>query len=241
MASKVNVGVKTRSNTNLSKAEEKLEEYLISQYGDEIIKKSVNNPNKDSYKSVSIDCFANITDNTFNDFIKDNNLSNYIQLDKLVYFLTSESNNSSKNTRGKYHEYMNMIHAMYDVNIVGDLPNYYILDKTIKDKIMPKRYEYLICWWIKYKIDNDDFLSKYLLFNGDKLTTPTYQEPIVNTDERYYDVLFKKLDIIIEIQEDNNNHKNNMNDNIKEALAKTRLKRIIFFKLVDFKENNKNV
>ena len=64
---------------------------------------------------------------------------------------------------------MDMIHAMYNVNIKGELPNYSTLDKTIKNNIKPKRNEYLIYWWINNKINNDKFLDKNLYFYEEKL------------------------------------------------------------------------
>ena len=235
MSSNANVGMKLRSTGEVNKVEDNLEKYLKDNFDDDVIKMSSRNPDKDNYKSVSIKCFDNISDNTFNKFIKDNSKTGYIYLNKLAHFLTNDAN--TKNTRGKYHELMNMIHAMYNVNIIDNLPDYSSLDKSIKDKIMPKREEYLICWLIKHLIDNDKLLSQYLYFNGKPLTTPLYQKSIENIDERYYDMIFDELDIVVEIQEDDNAHKDNTNDELKEALVKVRSKRIIYFKLVDFNTN----
>ena len=233
MPSKVKTSMKLRSSDEVNNVEENLEKYLKNIYGDHVIKMSSKNPDKDNYNSVSIRCFDNITDNTFNKFISDNSKLNFIQINKLTNFLTNDAN--TNNTRGKYHELMNMTHAMYDVDIVNGLPDYSNLDKEIKDKIAPKREEYLICWLIKNKIDTDKLLSEYLYFNGKKLTAPDYQRSIKNIDERYYDIVFDELDIVVEVQEDANAHKENVNDDLKEALVKVRSKRIIYFKLINFR------
>ncbi len=206
--------------------------YLEETYGSEVIKLSPKNPDKDNDVLVNGKYINDITDNGFNNFIR---TSKYIKLNSLINYLTDNAN--TNNTRGKYHELMDMIHAMYNVEIIDGLPNYSVLDIDIKIKINPKRIEFLICWWIQNKIKNDPFMSNYLYVNGERLALPEYQKTIKSIDERYYDMIFELLNIVVEIQEDNNAHKNNQNDILKEALARVRSKRIVYFKLVNYNQD----
>ena len=214
-----------------------LEKYIRSTYGDSVIKISSNNPNKDNQTLVQKSCFKDITDNKFNELLTNTTVSNeYISLDTIATFLRTEANTA--NTRGKYHELMNMINAMYKLDIINDMPNYDILDEKIKIGIFPKRVEYLICWWILRKIANDKFIGRYRFYDGKKLTQPEFQKLISDDDDRFYDIVFELLDIIVEIQEDNSAHANNPNDLLKEALVKMRSKRILYFKIADFNSKN---
>ena len=120
-----------------------LEKYIRSTYGDSVIKISSNNPNKDNQTLVQKSCFRDITDNKFNELLTNTTVSNdYISLDTISTFLRTDANTA--NTRGKYHELMNMINAMYKLEIVNDMPNYDILDEKSRIAIFPKRVEYLI-------------------------------------------------------------------------------------------------
>jgi len=128
-----------------------LETYIRTTYGDLVIKISSNNPNKDNQTLVNKSCFCDITDNKFNEILTNTTIANdYISLDTIATFLKTEANTA--NTRGKYHELMNMINAMYKIEIKNDMPCYDTLDDKTKFMIFPKRVEYLICWWILRKI-----------------------------------------------------------------------------------------
>lgn len=214
-----------------------LENYIRTTYGNSVIKKSSNNPNKDNQTLIQKSCFVDITDNKFNDLLTKTTIFNdYISLDIIATFLKTDANTS--NTRGKYHELMNMINAMYKIEIVNDMPNYDVLEEKVKLAIYPKRAEYLICWWILRKIRDDKFIGKYRFFNGIKMTQPEFQKLISDDDARFYDIVFELLDIIIEIQEDNSAHAYNPNDLLKEALVKVRCKRILYFKMADYNSKN---
>jgi hypothetical protein len=91
----------------------------------------------------------------------------------------------------------------------------------------------MICWWILYKLKSDEFISKY-----NKISYPVFQKVISDIEHRYYDVVFDKLDIIIEIQENNSQHLDNQNDILKEALVKIKNKRILYFKVKEYQEFN---
>jgi hypothetical protein len=223
--------------TQLSICLKSLENYIRTTYGNSVIKKSSNNPNKDNQTLVQKSCFGDITDNKFNDLLTKTTVFNdYISLDTIATFLKTDANTS--NTRGKYHELMNMINAMYKIDIINDMPNYDVLEEKVKSVIFPKRVEYLICWWILRKIANDKFIGRYRFLDGKKTTQPEFQKLISDDDDRFYDIVFELLDIIIEIQEDNSAHAYNPNDLLKEALVKVRCKRILYFKISEFNSKN---
>jgi hypothetical protein len=202
-----------------------------------MIKSSASNPNKNNQILVSKDCFKSITDTKFKSFVSSiDTYGNFIDLNSLIKYLSTEANTTS--TRGKYHEMIDMIIALYQLPISNDLPDFDNLDKKTYEQIFPKRVEYLICWWIMFKISNDKFLSKYKFSNGKNLTMPLFQKLISNNDDRFYDVVFECMNLIIEIQENNSAHNLNPNDLLKEALVKLRSKRIIYFKMAEFESDN---
>ena len=207
--------------------------YLINTYTKNIIKYSEFNPNKNNQLLINTKLINNISDNKFNTFIKK---SETIPIENFIKFLLEESN--TNNTKGKYHELMDMINSLYDISVQNELPDYSKLNTETKNLIFPKRIEYLISWWIIYKIKNDKFLNKYLYLDNNKLTYPSFQKIISETDDRYYDIVFENLDIIVEIQEDNSAHLNNFNDTLKESLVKIRSKRIVYFKINDYNSYN---
>ncbi len=61
-----------------------------------------------------------------------------------------------------------------------------------------------------------------------------YQESIRNSDKRFFDVLFKNINIILEIQEAKGNHDDNLNDLTKEGMARLRVNRINYFKICEY-------
>jgi anaerobic ribonucleoside-triphosphate reductase len=126
-------------------------------------------------------------------------LGNYIDIESLAKFLSTEAN--TKSTRGKYHELLDMILALYQIPIENDLPKFEVLDAKTFEQIYPKRVEYLICYWILHKISEDKFLSKYKFFDDKNLTVPLFQKLISTKDDRFYDVVFENLNIVLEIQE----------------------------------------
>lgn len=203
-------------------SENLIETYLISKYSSNVIKK--NNCNKtNEIQIVSKYLKSNYTDINFIKFI---NKNEFINIKDLVSYIINNINTNS--SRGKYHEFMDLIHYIYDVEIIKDLPNY-----INKDNIQPKRKEYLWCWWIMNKIKTDNFFK-----DNNLLLTPLYQCKINDNYEKYYDIYYDKLDIIIEIHENCNNHKNNPNDCLKESIIKLKSKIIIYFKISEYDKTN---
>ena len=149
---------------------EKLQTYLKNKYGNKAIKLSSSNPNKNNQILVSKKCFSEITDSNFKTFIAEESalLGNYIDIESLAKFLSTEAN--TRSTRGKYHELLDMILALYQIPIENDLPKFEVLDAKTFEMIYPNRVEYLICYWILHKISNDKFLSKYKFFDDNNLT-----------------------------------------------------------------------
>ena len=202
------------------------EENLIKYIPDSYIVRSVDNPNSNYNISIKCDYFTknlNITENNFITLLKNKEI---VSIKDVINFFENNTKYNNNNTKGKYHELMPLTHAIYNVIIENDLPKYL----EIHEKIKPMRIEFLICWWINHIIQNDNFLQKYLDY-----IKPSYQTYI---DNRFYDIEFNKLDIIIEIQEDSSAHEENNNDITKESLIRIRSKRIIYFKCSEYYEDN---
>lgn len=205
---------------------------IRSKLGNDVIQRSIDIEDKNHYtgiyKTRLLDSF---TDNAIHSHAKKYWDKSYVKVDDFIDYITNFAN--TKNTKGKYHEYMDYVHAYYDICTRNDIPEYNtIRDKKLKEKIEPKRIEFFIAWWICNMTKKDPFLGKYSQSN------PVFQHEIGSNDDRFYDIVFEDLDIIIEVQEDSSNHHNNTNDILKNALAKVRNKRIIYFKLTEYKTYN---
>ena len=172
----------------------------------------------------------------------DDRLKNHEFKDELYITLTEFINfmhkfNRSDDTMGYFHEYLDYFHALYEVNVsegVISLPDYHKLsDEEVKDVVKPKRDEFLIVWWILKNIRSHPFLKKF-----EKLMGISYQESIRNSDKRFFDVLFKNINIILEIQEATGNHDENLNDLTKEGMARLRVNRIYYFKICEHSKSS---
>ena len=158
--------------------------------------------------------------------------NNYVKVADFINFIKEKIN--TRNTKGIYHDYMDIIHSFYSITVTMGLPNYSVVNETLKNEIKPKRIEYLFAWWIINKIRDDPFLSKYM----NTLLKPTYQEKLATTDNKYYDIGFEEINVLIEINESSNNHDANSNDILKYSLAKVRGKFITYFQESEYKLNS---
>jgi hypothetical protein len=219
-----------RSNDAINK--NKLKKYLIDKYGNDIIVASEDVPDKDPTIYINKNKFYDITYKTFFE-IKSSYRDDYITLDQLIDFLLNKGNGGANTnaTCGKYHEFMSMVFELCNVSVENGLPNYQNVNQIIREKIIPLREEYLICWWILYKISNDPLIKEFLFVDGKFYAWPKFQE---NYNGRYYDVSFDELGIVIEIQEDKSAHKNSLNDKLKESIVKIEAKRIKYFKMQEY-------
>lgn len=168
-------------------------------------------PDKNYCIKIDKHYFDEYTESTFRKFLDDED--DYFDINSFVMFLSNSENlskmNKSDNPRGKYHEVMDLYHAMYDIKIHtnGRLPDY-----TNYKMIEPTRDEYKFCWIITHLIDDNLFFKQ---IRG--CFKMVYQKGF---DDRYYDMCIEIVKIIIEIQENSMAHAKNTNDNIKEAVAK---------------------
>ena len=210
-----------------------LKKYLIAKYGSDVIIDSEDISDKNSDFYIDKTKLFDITYKTFLEDYKSQHNENYITIKQLVDFLLGENDicANTNATCGKYHEFMPMTFALCNVSIKNEMPCYENISQTLRDKIKPRREEYLICWWILYKISNDQFIKNFLFVDKKKFAWPTFQH---NYNGRIYDVSFDQLKIVIEIQEDKIAHKNNLNDKLKETIVKFGGKRIKYFKLQEF-------
>jgi hypothetical protein len=151
--------------------------------------------------------------------------SDYIKLESFIEYMIYA--NRSDNTKGLYHVYMPYIHAFYNLPTSrSGFVNYSIINQ----KIIPSRIEYSILYAIQYFIDNDEYLK-----NKCKLE---YQFKL---DQKYFDACIPELKILIEIQEDKENHNDKKSDNHKRLIAKFNEYYIIYFHESDLKKDEMSV
>lgn len=217
-------------------------------------KNSVLPPNENRNSTNEYIIKKNILSKSFSDLkIKKKVWTNdrFVTVNEFIEFM--EEQNKSTDTMGCFHEYMEYIHTLYQVKIkkydeeddvtkldeyeklnkeYQQLPFYHELNKKIRDIVEPKRDEFKFVWWIIKNINLHPFLSKYKDLLG-----ITYQEPILKKDKRFYDLLFNNINTVIEIQEDKGNHKNNHNDELKEAMVRVRGNQIYYLHIAGWKSS----
>ena len=138
--------------------------------------------------------------------------------------------NKSTNTKGLYHQYMPFINKYYNISTnKSGFPDYSNLEDTISKKIVSSRIEYSILYGLLYFIDKDAYLKNKVKF--------TYQFKL---DNKYFDACIPDLKILIEIQEDKDNHDNKSSDNHKKLIAKFNEYYIIYFHESDLKKDCRN-
>lgn len=204
---------------------------LLNERGCEIIR-TENNPNTSCKDSLRKNQLMNLfqVDNKFSEYCE-NKWSNkeLIDLDEFIHFLLDTPRIFGQNTKGKYQIYMDYIHSYLDVKLT-DLyfPNYNELDSVMR-YIGDLRDEYLYIYWIDKIVSNHSFLKNYR-----DLIKPIYQKQYGNN--KYYDMTYDKLKVIIEIQEFNN-HNDNNNDNDKLEYVTAQGHIILYLKVNEFKES----
>jgi hypothetical protein len=213
---------------------------LINQLGCDAIKESINNPGREDttliHKETLLDSFS--TTASIKQYSKDNWYdTEWIEIEDFIDYITIYANVGG-DTKGKYQEYMDYNHKYYGITISDvmlSVPSYHrIEDLKIRKNIEPARFEYLAIWMINQKIKQDPFLKNY----ADGLCKASYQTSIAEIGNRYYDMVFDHLGIVIEIQEDTKPHENNENDTLKKAIVVVNQQRIAYIKHSGFKVSN---
>jgi hypothetical protein len=183
-----------------------------------------NQPDKSNTCLVrKVELFAYFNDSQLEKYFKTPVLT--IKLSDFIEYMIYS--NKSTHTKGLYHQYMPYIHTYYTVPIDrSGFPNYSNLDDTISKKIVSSRPEYSILHGLLYFIDQDKYLKNKIRL--------TYQFKL---DNKYFDACIPDLKILIEIQEDKDNHDNKTSDNHKKLIAKFNEYYIIYFHESDLKKD----
>ena len=213
-----------------------LKNFMIKLLGQEIIIDSRRHPNKNDDIIINRDVLLNhFTDNKIHDYAKKEKWTNDISLQKFIDFLINFAG-SKQGSRSKYHEYMEFHPSLFNLDVDRGVPNYSkVLLPELKNKIEHKRDEYIPCFWLVNKIRNHTFLKNYL-----DLVLPKFQKLLSPDDARFYDIVFDKLGIVIEVQEDADHHMESENDLLKESLALCRDNYIMYFKMRSYREEHGN-
>lgn len=209
-----------------------LKQFMVQLLGSNIVINNNRHPNKNDDLIINRDILLDhFTDNKIHDYAKKEKWTNDIPLQKFIDFLVNHAG-SKQGSRSKYHEYMEFHPSLFNLDIDRGIPNYSkILMIDLKNKIIPSREEYLPCFWIVHKIRNHNFLNNYL-----DLVLPKFQKLLSFDDARFYDIVFDKLGIVIEVQEDAEHHDQSENDLLKESLALCRDNYIMYFKMSMYKK-----
>ena len=211
-----------------------LKQFMVQLLGSNIVINNNRHPNKNDDLIINRDILLDhFTDNKIHDYAKKEKWTNDIPLQKFIDFLVNHAG-SKQGSRSKYHEYMEFHPSLFNLDIDRGIPNYSkILMIDLKNKIIPSREEYLPCFWIVHKIRNHNFLNNYL-----DLVLPKFQKLLSLDDARFYDIVFDKLGIVIEVQEDTDHHDQSENDLLKESLALCRDNYIMYFKMRLYRERH---
>jgi hypothetical protein len=199
-----------------------------------LVKTADSHPDKNGFISFKKDILLELINdkalNSYADAMWDD--MEYIRMKDFVNYMTNNAN--TKNTKGMYHKYIDFIINYYDVPVVKGMPMFdLVTDNELKKKITPLRLEYTIVWYILNRLRNHSFIKRYIM----TYAKATFQEPVGYNDNRFYDILFELLYIIIEAHEDSGNHDRNYNDMVKESLARDRTFNILYFKMQKYNED----
>lgn len=190
-----------------------------------VIHESIHIPHKNKSICVEKIFFNNITEPTFRTFL--DNQSDMIDVKFLCRFLKNIVNidkmNKCDNTKGKWHEMIDIYHAMFGIEV----PACAFPDYSKFPFLEPKREEYKYAWYIIRMLKQDELIGPFISIKCQ-----------VNIDGKFYDIQVGAL--LIEIQEDSNTHDNNQNDIIKKAIADHWMSHIVYFKIHEWRKRNYN-
>lgn len=222
-------------NSSTSTKERKLVELIRKKFGNNYVKESSKTPDATAYYSIKKEGFVDsFTSTKFIEYATKNWTGDYIPISCFVEYITEYANDTY--TRGKYHEFMDYVIVYHEIELIGGIPEYKLInDDRLKKKLFPKREEYIAIWVILQRIREHPYLKRY----QKSYLKPTYQQCVNVGDGRFYDLLFEKLGIIIEIQELSFSHTKNINDELKEAIVKVKNMNIYYFKLGEYKQNQR--
>ena len=181
-----------------------------------------NQPNKINNTVIKkTELLKYFNDNQLNLYFKDvhPNISLYQFVEYMLY------SNRKSNTKGLYHQYMPYINAYY--NITVDKLGF--PECTIAN-LIPTRIEYSILFGIQYFINQNSYLKNKI--------NMVYQYKL---EDKYFDAAIPELKILIEIQEDKENHNNKDSDQFKKLIAKFNEYYILYFHESDLKKDQNSL
>jgi len=183
-----------------------------------------NQPDKSNTCLIrKVELFAYFNDSQLEKYFKTSGLT--IKLSDFIEYMIYS--NKTTHTKGLYHQYMSYINSYYNVMTSNNgFSDYSTLDDTISKKIVSSRIEYSILHGLLYFINQDRYLHNKIKF--------TYQFKL---DNKYFDACIPNLKILIEIQEDKDNHDGKTSDNHKKLIAKFNEYYIIYFHESDLKKD----
>jgi len=177
-----------------------------------------NSPDVTNSASIKkIDLINHFNDHQLEKYLK--TYKSYIKLSSFVEYMIYS--NRSSNTKGLYHVYMPYIHEYYNISVdILGFPEY------SDSKLIPSRIEYSILFGIQYFLNQNSYLKDKIKF--------AYQYKL---DDKYFDAAIPDLKILLEIQEDKENHNDKESDNYKRLIAKFNEYYIVYFHESDLKKN----
>jgi hypothetical protein len=150
----------------------------------------------------------------------------YISVKDFIKFLEKKD----EGKRGNFHEHLPFLHKYYNIQIERGIPDYLSVPKNITI-FRDMRLEHIGVWFVMNMIYEDELFQKFM-----NIFEPSYQIEPKEGDNRYYEIVFKKLKIILEIQENNKSHDENFNDYTKEELGLMRGFRVVYLKTIEFND-----
>lgn len=158
--------------------------------------------------------------------------NDYVMMKELLEFMININHRTA--TTGLYHIYSKFVDTFFSEYINQQVDGNYhyvptysdIKDKKIKELITPKRDEFRYLRWILDNIHAHPFFSMFV-----KDLDIVYQKPIKPTDNKKYDMMFRNISLVVELQEEKKQHTDNPNDETKKAMVLLRGKRIVYFRM----------
>ncbi len=126
-----------------------------------------------------------------------------VAMKELLEFMITINHRAA--TTGLYHIYSKFVDKFFSEHLNQQVDGYYhlvptysdIKDKKIKELITPKRDEFRYLRWI---LDNVHAHSFFKMFVKD--LDIVYQKSIKPSDNKKYDMMFKNISLVVELQEE---------------------------------------
>jgi hypothetical protein len=184
-------------------------------------------------------------DTTIREHARKNWPTKNISLNDFVKFITLKG--GSNGPRSKCGAYMKYTHTLYNVPMFDGMPVYKDVDPSIWHYLEPSRVEHRVLYILHHALETHPLIKRFQAEFQKRnrefdYLKESFNAPleVSNPIDRYYDKVYQKVGLAIEVQEcTNRGHIDNENDVLKLTHALTNGFAVVYFKMIDY--NNANV